>query len=55
LKKVINRIYPNEFISDNMQFDLMALKPTISSPKNYSLRFQIDQELLTSYEQPGFI
>jgi hypothetical protein len=37
--KVINRIYPNEFISDNIQFDLTALKPTVSPPKNYSLRF----------------
>jgi len=37
--KVINRLYPDEFIADNMQFDLMALKPTVSPPRDYSLRF----------------
>jgi hypothetical protein len=28
-KKVINKMYLNEFIADNMNFDLMVLKPTV--------------------------
>jgi len=33
LKKVINRFYPIEFISDNIRFDLTAIKLTVIHQK----------------------
>ena len=39
-KKVINKMYLYEFIEDNMEFNLMVLKPTVYPTQNFFKDFK---------------